>query len=200
MSTNWHKLYKIKIHAVYLCLLMIVIDFKLLTECVCECVLLYRWTCRHKLRGPCSCRGPVLQLLLRSRRACHHLIHTSIRPPAHLSVTAGSPTSPAKPFISSLVQVSAGIWHTAHVRKRVKYRSARCSIVQHACVNVCLWVMEHCIFSAGRWQPKVTKRACVTLFVNVWHSFKGYNTTKLQLQLWSNAAAVLKSQNVRFFN
>lgn len=76
-----------------------------------------------------------LQLLLRSQRACHHPLHTSIRPSAHLSVTPQSPTSLPKPFISGLMQVLARIWHTTHVGKHANYR-AGCVV----CVCQCLFI------------------------------------------------------------
>lgn len=103
------------------------------------CFILW-WTCQHKLWGPCSCWGSVLQLLLRSQHACHHPIHTSIRPPTCLSVTARSPTSLAKPFIDDLVQVLASTWNTAHVHKQVKYRAA------------CIVCVSECVCVKGLWR------------------------------------------------
>lgn len=93
----------------------------------------------EQLSGAGAARG------LRSRRSCHHPIHTSIRPPARLSVMARSPTLPAKAFIDDLVQVLASIWHATHVHKSGKHRAACLCIV---CVSrcVCLGVSGHSIF------------------------------------------------------
>lgn len=99
-----------------------------------------RPTCRHKLRGPRSCRVLQLRLLLRSQRACHHLVHASIRPPARLSVTARSPSSSLKVFIGGLVQVLAGIWHGAHVRQREEIQSCLLFAL-YVRVNVCSAVL-----------------------------------------------------------
>lgn len=101
---------------------------------------------------------------LRSERACHHPIHTSIRPPARLSVTARSPTSPAKPFISGLVQVSASIWRTAHAGKHVRDRAAYCCIVCRVSMFVHRLLNS---FTQADWH------LCNFGFVHAWHSFTG---------------------------
>lgn len=110
-------------------------------------------TCRHKSWGPRSCRG-------RRSSSSSDLSAPVITPytpqsgpPAHLSVTARSPTSPAKQFISGLVQVLASIWHNAHAGKRVKKKKKK-TVALCACVNVCSQAIEHCIFYAGWWQRK----------------------------------------------
>lgn len=121
--------------------------------------------------------GPQLQLLLRSQGACHHPIHTSIRPPARLSVTARSPTSPAKPFISGLVQVLAGIWHTAHVGKHVKIQSC-----------LLLYCMRVSMFVHGLWN--------IVSFRQVDGSKKATNAASVPLPLCTPGIHLLvKKQN-----
>lgn len=116
---------------------MIVIDLNFsLRTCVCTVFYCTSERADTSCEGRAAVGGPVLQHLLRSQCACHHPIHTSIRPPAHLSVTARSPTSLVKPFIGGLVQVLASIWHTAHVHKHVKCRAAYCCVV---CMCQCLF-------------------------------------------------------------
>lgn len=145
--------------------------------------------------------GPLLQLLLRSQGACHHPVHTSIRPPARLSVTARSPTSPAKPFISGVVQVLASIWHTAHIGKHVKYRAAHCCIV---CVCQCLFMGYGTLCLLGRLMAAKKPPTlplylclCACLAFIYWQRNKTHNTTELQSQLRTNAAAVLCCYDIK---
>lgn len=125
----------------------------------------------------------MLELLLRSRRACHHPIHTSIRPPARLSVTVRSPTSSAKPFISGLAQVLASIWHTAHVCKHVKYEAACCCTV---CLCQCLFMGYGTLFLLYSLMTVTSHQHCLCTFhCACRHSFNGGETKAIIEQVTS---------------
>lgn len=71
---------------------------------------------------------------------------TSYTPQSGLLLTChsppGAPSSTSKPFINDLVQLSAIIWHTVHVRKQADKKN----MALFTCVSVWLGVGGHCAF------------------------------------------------------